>query len=151
MTWKAPPNIHRYPTQLKSSIAANVLQLEQQQAQQHSPFTMLFLTYIVNLTNKLKHKDLIKKPDADKWKYGFCNEIVRLAQGYTDTNSRKKFLHTQSDVPKGKQVTCARLVCSIPSQKTETRRFRIAAEGNLINYPGTTSTPSAWLTTIKIH
>ena len=37
------------------------------------------------------------------------------------------------------------------TQKTETHRTRLTAGGNLIDYPGEVSTPTSYLTTMKLH
>ena len=44
-----------------------------------------------------------------------------------------------------------RSVCNIRPQKIETRRTRLTAGGNLIDYPGEVSTPTSDLTTMKLH
>ena len=44
-----------------------------------------------------------------------------------------------------------RALCDIQTQKTGTRRTRLTAGGNLIDYPGEVSTPTSDLTTIKIR
>ena len=55
----------------------------------------------------------------------------------------------KNKVPKGKQVTQARLACSIRSQKTEARRTQMTAGGNMMKCSGTTSTSSAGLAATK--
>ena len=44
-----------------------------------------------------------------------------------------------------------RAACNIRPQKTETHRTRLTAGGNLIDYPGEVSTPTSYLTTMKLH
>ena len=44
-----------------------------------------------------------------------------------------------------------RAVCNLHPQKTETHRTRLTAGGNLINYQGETSTPTSYLTTMKLY
>ena len=81
-----------------------------------------------------------------------CNKLGRLAQGYKDIKGRNTiFFILKSKVPSNKKVTYARIVCAIRPQKTETHRVRLTAGGNLISYEGTTSTPTAGITTIKTH
>ena len=53
--------------------------------------------------------------------------------------------------PKYIKSTYVRAVCNIRPRKTETRRTRLTAEGNLIGYPGDVSTPISDLTTMKLH
>ena len=66
------------------------MKLEHKQVQQHSTVTTPFLTDIVNPPNQLKHKNLTKTLDVDKWKRGLCNKIGRIAQGYKDTKGRNE-------------------------------------------------------------
>ena len=42
-------------------------------------------------------------------------------------------------------------VCDIRTQKIETHITRLTAGGNIIDYPGEVSTPTSYLTTIKLH
>ena len=81
-----------------------------------------------------------------------CNELGRLTQGHKTVQGRNTmfFIH-KNKTPRHKKVTCARIVCSIRPQKTETHRVRLTAGGNLISYEGITSTPTAAITTIKTH
>ena len=66
MAHKSDPKIHRCPSLLKTSRAANMMQLEQKQINTHSPVTMPFLTDIENPPNQLKHKKIIKSLDTHK-------------------------------------------------------------------------------------
>ena len=65
---------------------------------------------------------------------------------------RNRFYFIAKDiVPRDKRVTYARLACAIRPQKKETHRVRLIAGGNLVDYPGNTSTPTAGIVTIKTH
>jgi len=152
MAQQNQPPTHRYPTRLKIAKAAPSVQLEQSQLTNPEPVTHQFLTDIVNPPSLLKYKELIKTADKAIWERGMCNELGRLAQGYKDVKGRNTiFFISRSQVPKHKKVTYARIVCAIRHQKTETHRVRLTAGGNLISYEGTTSTPTAAITTIKAH
>ena len=56
----------------------------------------------------------------------------------------------QRDIPTGRKATYVKYVCNIRPQKTEKHRTRITVGGNLITYPGNTSTPTADMTTAKL-
>ena len=48
-----------------------------------------------------------------------------------------------------KKVTYGRIVCDIRPQKEETHRTRLTVGGNLLDYTGTLTTPTATITTAK--
>ena len=83
-----------------------------------------------------------------------AKELGRLAQGYGDTKgtSTVQFMSHEeiAKIPKGKVVTYARIVVDFRPQKSDPNRVRIAAGGNLINYPDELTTRTADLTTTKI-
>ena len=58
---------------------------------------------------------------------------------------------TKNKVPKNKRATYVRLESSIRPQKKERHYICLAAGGNLVDYPGNTSTPTAGIITIKTH
>ena len=47
-------------------------------------------------------------------------------------------------------MTYGRIVAKIRPQKAETRRTRLTVGGNLINFPGDVTTPTAYLITAKL-
>ena len=57
----------------------------------------------------------------------------------------------KTKVLKNKRVTYVRLICSIRPQKKETHRVHLTAGGNLVDYPGNTSTLTIGIVTIKNH
>ena len=59
------------------------------------------------------------------------------------------FFKKKSAVPKGKKLTYGRLVCDIKEHKSETHRTRLTVGGNLLDFPGLLSTPTATVTTAK--
>ena len=143
---------HRYPTRATTARAANSIQLEKQQILNPSPAKHNCIIDHIESPDPLKHAELIKGPDKSIWERGMCNELGRLSQGCGDIKGRNTifFIH-RNQVPKHEKVTYGRIVCSIRPQKTETHRVRLAAGGNLINYPGVTSAPTASMKTIKMH
>ena len=100
----------------------------------------------------MEYRALITNPTTrDDWLHSAANEFGRCAQGVgkcikgTDTIP---FIR-HADVPSDRKVTYARFVCTLRPQKTEVQRTRLTVGGNLIDYPGDTSTPTANITTAK--
>ena len=52
---------------------------------------------------------------------------------------------------KGHKGNTCKAVCNIRPHKTETQRTRLAAGGNILDYPGEVIIPTADLTTVKIR
>ena len=53
------------------------------------------------------------------------------------------FFIPKGGVPAGRTVTYGRIVAEIQPQKAETHRTRLTVGGNLINFPGYVTTPTA--------
>ena len=85
------------------------------------------------------------------WKKSFANELGRLAQGVSNQvdGTNTIFFKQKSAVTRSKRVTYGRLVCDIKKNKTETHQTRLTVGGNLLNFPGLLSTPTATVTTAK--
>ena len=97
-------------------------------------------------------RQLLKTKDKLIWEHGLCNELGRLSQEYKDVVGRNTFYFiTKTKVLRDKQVTYARLACAIRLQKIETYCARLTRGGNLVDYPGNTSTLTADIVTIKTH
>jgi hypothetical protein len=143
---------HRYPTRFTTAKAASTVQVEQDQITNPAPVTHNYPIDHIESPDRLKYAELIKGPDKPIWEKGMCNELGRLAQGYGNVKGKNTifFIH-RNQVPRNKRVTYGRIVCAIRPQKTETHRVRLTAGGNLIEYPGVTSTPTASIKTIKMH
>ena len=80
------------------------------------------------------------------------NKIVRLSKGWVrhiGTETIEFIFH--KDKPKEKRATCVRALCDIIPQKIETNRRRLTSGENIIDYPGGVSTPTLYLTTIKLY
>jgi hypothetical protein len=76
-----------------------------------------------------------------------ANELGRLAQGVG--NDTITFIQHEQ-VPNNKMPKYARIVCDIRPQKDETHRTRITVGGNLVDYQGNVSTPTAEISTAKL-
>jgi hypothetical protein len=102
----------------------------------------------------LEYRHLIKGPDAKHYLQANINEIGRLTDGrvggseITGTNTGK-FIHP-SQLPPGRTATYLRPVVTYRRQKADPYRMRWTVGGNLINYPGVTSTPNSEITTVKL-
>jgi hypothetical protein len=103
----------------------------------------------------MEYCHLIKSPKhKDEWAHSFANEIGRLAQGI---GNRKKGANTifcipHSQIPQDrrKDVTYGHICVDHRPQKKETKRTRLTVGGNLIDFPGDVSTPTADPTTAKL-
>jgi hypothetical protein len=101
----------------------------------------------------LEYRQLSQGPTKDKWIHGFANEISHLAQGVgtrMPTGTDTYHFIQREQVPSDRKVTYGRIVATIRPQKAETHRVRLTVGGNLIDYPGDVSTPTADMTTAKI-
>jgi hypothetical protein len=100
----------------------------------------------------LDYEQLRHGPDAAEWIQACANKIVRLTQGcLPQTTSGTETMHfiSSKNLPAGKRPTYLRIVAKIRPEKGETKRVRFNVGGNLINYPGEVSTPTADITTAK--
>ena len=94
----------------------------------------------------LYYMHLIKGPTKAIRGNSFASEIVRLAQG---VGTRMPYgTNTIFFIPKekllaGRKVTYGRTMAEIRPQKAETHRTRLTVGGNLINFPGDVTTPTA--------
>ena len=100
----------------------------------------------------LGYGDLVKN-DAPVWTKSMWNELGHLSQRWkthAGTDTKKFTLH--KDKPKDRKSTYVGELCDTQPQESETHRTRITAGGNhLIEYPGEVSTPTSYLTTMKLH
>jgi hypothetical protein len=99
----------------------------------------------------MEYRHLITGPDRIIWNKSCANEFGRLAQGIRDIPGTDT-IHfiPRHRLPPGRKPTYARYVCCERPQKTETHRTRVTIGGNLIEYPGNVSSPSADMTKSKL-
>jgi hypothetical protein len=84
---------------------------------------------------------------------GCANKIDRLAQGRAGTEIKgTKTIHflRHTDIPAGRKATYVRIVVDIRPQKAEPNRVQFTVGGNLIEYLGNVSIPTADMTTAKL-
>ena len=55
----------------------------------------------------------------------------------------------KSQVPKDKKVTYGKIICKVKPEKEEKERTRLTVGGNLLDFTGNISTPTASVTTEK--
>jgi hypothetical protein len=101
----------------------------------------------------LEYRHLRSGPDAPDWIRAAANEIGRLTHGnppHSTTGSQTMHFIAHNAIPPGRKATYLRIVASIRPQKAEPKRIRFTVGGNLVQYPGKVSTPTADITTAKI-
>jgi hypothetical protein len=101
----------------------------------------------------LEYRHLRSGPDAPDWIRAAANEIGRLTHGnppHSTTGSQTMHFIAHNAIPPGRKATYLRIVASIRPQKAEPKRIRFTIGGNLVQYPGKVSTPTADITTAKI-
>ena len=111
----------------------------------------------------LEYRQLMhhKTPKFQKiWTTSAANEFGRLFQGVgvgsnngervEGTNAFFFIKHSQAPKHKLKDITYARVVCSIRPMKEDIYRTRITVGGDKINYVGDVGTPNAHLETAKL-
>jgi hypothetical protein len=144
------PHRHRYNTRLQQAITQSSLQAHSISRVYHHHANPV----IDPATGRsLEYRHLIANPTTRAtWLKAMANEIGRLAQGVggrIEGTNTFTFVNI-SDIPSNKFATYARIVSEIRPQKDDPHRVRMTAGGNLIQYPGEVSTPSADLTTTKL-
>ena len=99
-----------------------------------------------------EYRHLIKGSDKEKWTTSFSNEFGRLTQGGNNriVGTNTIFFTHKIDVPfETKKLTYGKIVCSIKPHKEETHRTRLTVGGNLLDFNGKLTTPTATVTTAK--
>jgi hypothetical protein len=100
------------------------------------------------------YRQLMQGPDADVWIQGCTNEMGRSLLGIdpaSNTGTDTIRFIGNDKVPAGKTPTYLSIVVDVRPQKEETHRVRFTCGGDKIAYAGNVSTPTADMSTIKIH
>ena len=100
----------------------------------------------------LEYRNLIRGPDRATWVKALANDLGRRAQGVgtcMPTSTNTVFFVAKSSIPYNRKVTYARMVATIQPTKAEVNRVRVTVGGNRLDFPGTTTTHCAILTTTK--
>jgi hypothetical protein len=162
-----PP--HRYPTRhviSQSQEQANLVQVLHVAEQQQWPDTIIKPTTFnfqhwahaiidPDTGAAMEYRHLIKSSRHKiVWTRSFANELGRLTQGVggreTGTNTCFYIRHDQIPPDRRGDVTYGRICVDYRPQKKEPERTRLTVGGNLINFPGDVSTPTADTTTAKL-
>lgn len=103
----------------------------------------------------MEYRHLMKDPKHTKeWTCSFASELGRLAQGIGDreTGTNTVFCIPYNKVlpDRCKDVTYGRICVDYHPHKQEPNRTRLTVGGNLIDFPGDVSTPTADITTAKL-
>ena len=101
----------------------------------------------------LEYRHIFKGPTTAIWENSFANEIGRLAQVLgtrMPSGTNTIFFIPRDKLPAGRTVTYGIIVAKIRPQKVETHCTRLTVGGNLINFPGDVTTPTAYLITAKL-
>ena len=102
-----------------------------------------------------EYDELSKCSDGDLWIQANTEEFGRLAQGLgkdsdMPTGTDTIFFIHPSQMPNGRKATYLRIVCADRPEKPQPRRVRHTIGGDQIDYPGSTSTKTADLPTVKV-
>ena len=74
----------------------------------------------------------------------------QLAQGIREVKGKNTVMFIpKSKVPKDKKVTYGKIVCEMKPEKEEKERTRLTVGGNLLDFTGNLSAPTASVTTEK--
>ena len=104
----------------------------------------------------MQYKNLINDDNTkEQWTSSFTNELGRLAQGKNNDGSGSDTIQfiTYNSIPidRIKDTAYRNIVVNYKEHKEEPHRTRLTVGGNKINYHGIVSTPTAEITTIKLH
>jgi hypothetical protein len=103
----------------------------------------------------MEYRHLLKSPKHCKaWVTSFANELRRLAQGLggrqQGTNTIYYIRYDQVPEDRCEEVRYGQICVDYRPQKEGPNRTRLTVGGNLIDYPGDVSTPTADTTTAKM-
>ena len=108
------------------------------------------LNPLTGVLQEFRH--IIKGPDKEIWTKYLANEFGRLDQGVSkriDGTNTMYFIPKEELPFKNKKLTYPKIVCNILPNKAENHCTRITVGGNLLDYAGTLTTPTATITTAK--
>jgi hypothetical protein len=151
-------NKHRYPTRNRQPLGTTKHEINHTTTTTSSDATIhQWANAIIdpNTGASMEYSDLMKSPKhTTAWTKSFLNELGCLAQGIADrekgTNTVFFIHHDQVPHDQRKDVTYGRICVDYRPQKKEPNRTRLTVGGNLIDYPGDVSTPTASTITAKL-
>ena len=101
----------------------------------------------------LEYRHLIQTDQKAVWQNGFSQELARLGNGRSKDSTPGTNIITwihRHEIPKHKKPTYTRICTNYRPQKEDPYRVRCTLGGNLIQYPGDKSTPTASIPVIKL-
>ena len=113
---------------------------------------MLQLSHMFDGQDKKQSLDkLLHGPQSNIWQVALSNELGRLAQGINNVegNDVLDFIPFK-EVPSGRIVTYANMVCDIRPLKTEKYRVQLTVGGDRLQYPDDTTSLAATLLETKL-
>ena len=123
----------------------------------HRAATHLLLQYVSQTTDmfrqngKKKSIDNLLNDDISTWGLALSNELGRLSQGNGPVVGNNAIVFVKkSDIPCGKKVTYANMVCDYRPLKKEKFRVRLTLGGDVLEYDGNASSPAASLLEAKL-
>ena len=91
---------------------------------------------------------LIKGLERKICEVSFANELRQIAQGIIEVKGTNTVTFIPKyKVPKDKKVTYGKIVCKMKPEKEEKDRTRLTVGGNLLDFIGNLSAPTASVTT----
>ena len=97
-----------------------------------------------------KYRHLIKGPLRKIWERSFGNELGQLAQGIREVKGTNRVMFIPKyKIPKDKKVTYGKIVCEMKPEKEDKELTRLTVGGNLLDFTGNLSVPTASVTTAK--
>ena len=114
--------------------------------------TKHYMNHIFTNGKKETLDSLLRGPNKTVWERGLANELGRLSQGMKDrvrAMDTIDFIH-RHEVPSGKKVTYANMVCDYRPLKKEPYRVRLTVGGDRLPYAGDAGSPATTNAELKI-
>ena len=97
-----------------------------------------------------KYRHLVKGPDRKIWERSFANELEQLSQGIITVKGTNSVIFiSKTQVPKDEKFTYGKIVCKVKPEKKERERTGLTVGGNLLDFTGNISSPTAPVTIEK--
>jgi hypothetical protein len=148
-----PPPITNTPARRQGyALAAHLLHHNKQHSAETTSEHFIGAVLDNDTGAVLEYRHFIKLENYKRiWVQSFANELGRLFQGIHDIPGTDTcFFIKKSQVPKHKHATYGRICCNVRLKKEEIYRTQLTVGGNLIDFPGNTSTPTADLLAAKL-
>ena len=109
------------------------------------------MNHVFDEKGKKKTLDRLLIDDISTWGKSLSNELGRLSQGIRNiTGNNAMTFIKKNEVPLGKKVAYANMVCDHRPLKTEKYRVRLTVGGDVLEYNKDSSSPAASLLEAKL-